>query len=104
MLVLPPASPLRAVLVFCFVLSCPGLAVSALLRVRDPVERWVLSIALSMSFAILVTVVLTLLRIESVTLRLALLAVLTTVAVLVEIRLSPRGRLPLTTVDGTVRL
>jgi hypothetical protein len=33
-----------------------------------------------------------------------LLAVLTTVAVLVEIRLSPRGRLPLTTVDGTVRL
>ncbi|MGH3857233.1 MAG: hypothetical protein ACRDR6_27870 [Pseudonocardiaceae bacterium] len=95
-LVLPPGSPPRVVLVFCFVLSCPGFAVSGLLPAREPAERWVLAIALSTSFAILVTVALTVLRIDSVSLRLGLLALITTVAVLTDIRLSP-------TRDGTVR-
>jgi uncharacterized membrane protein len=101
-LVLPPGSPSRVVLVFGFVLVCPGFAVSGLLPAREPAERWVLAIALSTSFAILVSVALTVLRIDSVTLRLGLLAVITTVAVGIDIRLSPRGFVPPSTLNGTV--
>jgi uncharacterized membrane protein len=88
--VMPPASLARVVVVFGFVLVCPGLAVSALLPARDPAERWVLIIALSTSLAILVSVALTVLRTESVTLRVALLAVITTVAVVTDL-CQPRG-------------
>jgi hypothetical protein len=101
-LVLPPGSPPRVVLVFGFVLTCPGFSVSRLLPVREPAERWVLTIALSTSFAILVSVALMVLRIDSVALCLGLLAVITTVAVLIDIRLSPRGFVPRSTLNGTV--
>lgn len=90
-LVLPPGSPPRVLLVFVFVLICPGFAVSGLLPAREPAQRWVLTIALSMSFAIVVSVAFTVLRIDSVALRLGLLALVTTVAVLIDIGLSPRG-------------
>jgi hypothetical protein len=100
--VLPPGSPPRVVLVFGFIMACPGLAVSGLLPAREPAERWVLTIALSTSFAIVVSVALTVLRIESVALRLGLLAVITTVAVGIDIRLSPRGFAPPSTITGTV--
>ncbi|MGH3570852.1 MAG: hypothetical protein ACRDUW_03335 [Pseudonocardiaceae bacterium] len=88
---LPPGSPPRLMLVFGFVLVCPGFAVSGLLPLRELAERWVLAIALSTSFAILITVALTVLRIDSVTLRMGLLALITTLAVLIDIRLRPRG-------------
>jgi hypothetical protein len=102
-LVLPAGSLARVVLVFCFVLGCPGLAVSQLLPAREPVERWVLAIALSTSLAILVTVALTVLRIDSIPLRLGLLALITTVAVLIDIGLSLRGFALPATRNGTVQ-
>lgn len=87
---LPPGSPPRVVLVFAFILLCPGFAVSGLLVARESAERWVLSVALSMSFALLVSVAFSVLRNDSLTLSLAVLALITTIAVLVDILVSPR--------------
>ncbi|MCV7219560.1 hypothetical protein [Mycolicibacterium elephantis] len=80
-MMMPPASPIRVVAVFLFVLAGPGYPMSALL-VRDTSERWVLTIALSAALAILVTVVMTVLRYGSLPPRIAVLAAVTTIAAL----------------------
>ncbi|GAA5110829.1 hypothetical protein [Pseudonocardia adelaidensis] len=82
-LLAPSASPPRVVLVFGFVLVCPGLAVCLLLPMREAVERWVYGVALSIALAILLNTALTLLANGSVALRLVVLATITTVAVLI---------------------
>lgn len=79
-LLLPAGSALRVVLVFGFVLVCPGLAVTLLLPVREAAMRWVLSVALSMSLALVLNTVLTIVSDDSLPLRLAVLASITTVA------------------------
>lgn len=79
---LPPGLPLRTVLVFGFVLLCPGLAIAGLIPVRDPLERWTIGVASSMAAALLVSLVFTLLRADSVMPRIGTLALLTTLAVL----------------------
>jgi len=79
---LPPGDPVRIAAVFVFVLTGPGLGISAVLT-RDIAERWVLTIALSASLAILVSVVMTVMRNESTPLRIALLAAVNTVAAVV---------------------
>jgi hypothetical protein len=86
---LPSASPPRILLVFGFILFCPGFAVARLVPTREPAERWVVAIALSMSFGLLVSVAFTLTRDDSVTLRVGSLALITTIAVLVEAFVSP---------------
>lgn len=98
-LVLPSGSALRTMLVFGFVLVCPGFAVARLLPVGDLTERWVLAIALSTSVAILITVALTVLSIDSTTLRVGLLALITTLAVLIDLRIC-HGHLTRTSQTG----
>jgi hypothetical protein len=77
---LPPGFPLRVLVVFGFVLICPGLALTLLLPLREAVVRWVLAVALSVSLAILLNTVLTIASNDSLPLRLAVLATITTVA------------------------
>lgn len=81
-LLLPAGVPLRVLLGLVFVLVCPGLAVSLLLPVREAAVRWVLAVALSMSLAILLNTALTMVSNDSLPLRLALLASITTIAAL----------------------
>lgn len=81
-MLLPPASPVRVIAVFLFVLAGPGYPMSAVVA-RDAAERWVLTIALSAALAIVVTVVMTVIRNESLPLRIAVLAAVTTVAAVV---------------------
>lgn len=80
---LPAGSALRVALVFAFVLTCPGLALTLLMPVREAAARWVLAVALSMSVALLLNTLLTVLSNDSLPLRLALLASLTTAAALI---------------------
>ena len=80
---LPAGSALRVALVFAFVLTCPGLALTLLMPVREAAARWVLAVALSMSVALLLNTLLTVLSNDSLPLRLAVLASLTTAATLI---------------------
>ena len=79
---LPPGSLPRVLVVFGFVLVCPGLAVAGLIPTRESPERWVLAVALSVSFGLLVSVAFTVMRVESVIPQIVSLAVITTLAVL----------------------
>ncbi|WP_201453275.1 hypothetical protein [Rhodococcus sp. T7] len=83
-------SVLRAPVIFAFVLICPGLAVARLLPTREPAELWVVAVALSMSFGLLVSVAFTVLRNDSTMLRMLTLALVTTVATVVDICRSAR--------------
>ena len=78
---LPLGNPARVAAVFGFMLICPGLAISRLIS-RDTIERWMLTAALSTSLAILVSVAATVVRNNSMTLRLVVLAAITSIAVL----------------------
>lgn len=92
---LPSGSPPLALLVFFFVLFCPGFAVAGLLPTRESAERWVLAVALSLSFGLLVSVAFTVMQDGSATHRLGWLALITTTAVLVDVVVSTRGRISL---------
>ncbi|QZT62302.1 DUF1616 domain-containing protein [Mycolicibacterium austroafricanum] len=76
---LPAGTPVRVLVVYLFMLVVPGFAMSALIA-TGLAERWVLTVALSATLAILVSVVMTALRSDSTSLRIALLAAVTTVA------------------------
>lgn len=87
---LPPGMPVRVLAVFAFVLCCPGLAVSGLLT-ADRLQRWVLTVALSISLGVLVTVAFNELHDDSAVQRLAVLASVTTVATIAAVWLPSRG-------------
>lgn len=78
---LPPATPWRVTAVFLFTLVVPGFALSSMIT-TGLAERWVMTVALSVALAIVVSVVMTALRNDSMSLRIALLALVTTVAAL----------------------
>jgi hypothetical protein len=78
---LPLGNPARIAAVVGFMLICPGLAISRLIS-RDTIERWMLTAAVSTSLMILVSVAATVMRDDSMTLRLAVPAAVTSVAVL----------------------
>jgi uncharacterized membrane protein ArfB len=78
---LPAGTPVRVAVVYLFVLTGPGFVLSALM-VDDAAERWVLTIALSVALAILVSVAMTAVRNDSMPLRMAVLAAVNTVAAL----------------------
>jgi hypothetical protein len=84
----------RVIVVFAFVLVCPGLAVVGLIPTKELPERWVLAVALSMSFGLLVSVVFTVMRVESVMPQIVSLALITSLAVLINAVVS--GRRPTT--------
>lgn len=46
-------TPARAIAVFGFTLICPGAALIRLLRLRDPLERAVLALAIGLSLSVL---------------------------------------------------
>lgn len=100
---LPSGSPPRVLLVFAFVLFCPGFAVAGLLPTRESAERWVLAVALSMSFGLLVSVAFTVMRDDSITHRLGSLALITTIAVLVDAVVSARGHTSIAPADEKVQ-
>jgi hypothetical protein len=58
-------TPVRAPLIFAFVLACPGLAWVGLLRLREPLAEFVLGVALSLVAATLASEALALLRLWS---------------------------------------
>jgi hypothetical protein len=78
---LPAGALVRVAAVYLFVLVGAGFSLAAMMT-RDTAERWVLAIALSASLAILVSVVCTVLRNDSMVLRIALLATVNSVAAL----------------------
>jgi uncharacterized membrane protein len=90
-------------LVFVFVLFCPGFAVAGLLPTRESAERWVLAVALSMSLGLLVSVAFTMMRNDSVTQRLGSLALIPTIAVLVDAVVSARRHTSISPADEKVR-
>lgn len=96
---LPPASPPRVLVVFGFVLFCPGFAVARLVPTRASAERWVLTVALSMSFGLLVSLAFTMMRDDSVPLRIGSLALITTLAVLLNALVSSRRRISVASVN-----
>jgi hypothetical protein len=100
---LPSASPPRLLLVFGFVLFCPGLAIAGLLPTQEIAERWVLGVALSMACGLLVSVAFTVMRDGSPTGRLGSLALITTIAVLVDAVVSARGHTSIAPADEKVQ-
>ena len=76
---LPAATPVRVTAVYLFTLIVPGFALSAFVT-TNLVERCVLAVALSASLAIVVSVLMTALRNDSMLQRVALLAGVTTIA------------------------
>jgi hypothetical protein len=97
---LPPGSLLRTMVVFGFVLFCPGFAVAGLVPTHDAAERWVLAVALSMSLGLLVSVTFTVARDDSVALRIGTLALITTTAVIADAVGSPPQRNSFTPTDA----
>ncbi|MFB7874112.1 hypothetical protein ACFC06_02595 [Nocardia sp. NPDC056064] len=85
-----PLSMLRTLIVFGFVLLCPGLAVARLLPLREDIEVWVVGIALSLSLGLLVSVAFTAARNDSTTSRLVTLAIVPTAAAAVQVLRSAR--------------
>ncbi len=81
---LPPATPLRIALAAAFLLYAPGAAIVRLTPLRQPLERHVTAIALSMAATLLVSVAFTAARDDSLDHRLQTLAALTTAAVLLQ--------------------
>ena len=78
---LPSGSIPRILLVVGFLLVCPGLAVVAHLPEQDPAERLTVAVAVSMSLSLLTSVAFTVMSNGSLSGRLAVLAGITTVAV-----------------------
>jgi hypothetical protein len=96
---LAPGSLLRTLVVFGFVLFCPGFAVAGFVPTRESAERWVLAVALSMSLGLLVSVAFTVIRVDSVTHCIETLAVITTTAVIADAVGPPRRCISFTPTD-----
>lgn len=89
---LPAGTPVRVTAVYLFTLAGAGFAGSALIT-SDVVERWVLTVALSASLAILVSVAMTTIRNDSMPQRIAVLAAINSVAAVVWGLRAARARL-----------
>jgi uncharacterized membrane protein len=78
-------TPVRTIAVFGFILVCPGAVVIRLLRLRDPLERVVLGLAIGLSLATLTSEVAAIGHPTRAQLVLVVLASVCTVAALAEI-------------------
>jgi len=85
-------TPARTIAVFGFILICPGAAVIRLLRLREPLERIVLGLAIGLSLATLISEVAALGHPVRAELVLAVLASVCTVAALAEMVRGTRAR------------
>jgi len=88
---LPPADPARVAATFGFVLVCPGMALVRFLRRSDPLEEFVAGLAVSISLAITVTVFMATGRWWHPGVAMAVLAAVTTGAVVVLERQARRA-------------
>jgi len=85
-------TPARTIAVFGFVLICPGAVLIRLLRLRDPLERVVLGLAIGLSLATLISEVSALGHPVRAQLVLVVLASVCTVAALAEMVHGMRAR------------
>lgn len=85
-------TPARTIAVFGFVLICPGAALIRLLRLRDPLERAVLGLAIGLSLAALVSEAAAIGHPMQARLVLAVLASVCTAAALAEVARGMRAR------------
>ncbi|HEY6311550.1 MAG TPA: hypothetical protein VIY52_12215 [Streptosporangiaceae bacterium] len=85
-------TPARTIAVFGFVLICPGAVLIRLLRLRDPLERVVLGLAIGLSLATLVSEVAALGHPMRARLVLIVLASVCTAAALAEVARGMRAR------------
>jgi drug/metabolite transporter (DMT)-like permease len=85
-------TPVRTIAVFGFVLICPGAALIRLLRLRDPLERVVLGLAIGLSLATLISEVAALGHPVRAQLVLVVLASVCTVASVAEMVRGMRAR------------
>lgn len=85
-------TPARTIAVFGFVLICPGAVLIRLLRLRDPLERVVLGLAIGLSLATLISEVAALGHPVRAQLVLVVLASVSTVAALAEMVRGMRAR------------
>lgn len=72
--------PLRAIAVFAFALTCPGLAIVRLLPLTEPLERVVVAVAMSLSLATLAAEAMYIAHVLRPALILAMLAAVCTAA------------------------
>lgn len=79
-------SPVRALVVACFVLVCPGLSLVRLIGLEDRTEQIVLGIALSLAAATVAALAMVYAHLWSPTLGVLMLAVVTLVANWLELR------------------
>ena len=85
-------TPARTIAVFGFVLICPGAVLIRLLRLRDPLERVVLGLAIGLSLATLISEVAAIGHPVRAQLVLVVLASVCTVAALAEMARGMRAR------------
>ena len=85
-------TPARTIAVFGFVLICPGAALIRLLRLREPLERVVLGLAIGLSLAALISEVAAIGHPMRARLVLAVLASVCTAAALAEVVRGMRAR------------
>lgn len=85
-------TPARTIAVFGFILICPGAVLIRLLRLRDPLERAVLGLAIGLSLAALTSEVAALGHPTRARLVLVVLASVCTAAALAEVARGMRAR------------
>jgi hypothetical protein len=85
-------TPARTIAVFGFVLICPGAALIRLLRLREPLERVVLGLAIGLSLATLISEAAAIGHPMRARLVLAVLASVCTAAALTEVVRGMRAR------------
>jgi hypothetical protein len=85
-------TPARTIAVFGFILICPGAALIRLLRLRDPLERAVLGLAIGLSLAALTSEAAALGHPMRARLILVVLASVCTAAALAEVARGMRAR------------
>jgi hypothetical protein len=85
-------TPARTIAVFGFVLICPGAALIRLLRLREPLERVVLGLAIGLSLAALISEAAAIGHPMRARLVLAVLASVCTAAALTEVVRGMRAR------------
>jgi len=85
-------TPARTIAVFGFILICPGVVLIRLLRLRDPLERAVLGLAIGLSLAALTSEVAALGHPTRARLVLVVLASVCTAAALAEVARGMRAR------------
>lgn len=85
--------PARAVVVFWFFLTCPGLALVGILGIRDWLDEAVVAIGLSFALGTIVAIIMVLAKIWSPDAGLAVLIAISVLGAVLQLEPGRRGRL-----------